>query len=102
MVHARGELGDVGQADAECVKRLILFWRDQARRQPDLVQRAPEFVLGMGVIGSLQRRLPPGGGAAEHQVQPGPEPFRQHMILSPSRHDVLKRNARKFSNLTNS
>ena len=69
MVHSRAELANIGEANAEFQQgrkfmRLVL-----ARRDADLVDRAPEAIAGMRVVvaevgGPLAR-----GGADEDEAQ---------------------------------
>ena len=80
MIHAGGEFGDIGEPDAKRPQRGIFAGGEQARRQADLIKRAPEFVLGVRVIGLLQRRLSSGRGAAEHQLKARLQPLGQHMF----------------------
>ena len=71
---------DIGQADAQFPKLFIILGCEKPRRQADLVQGGPEFVLAMGVIGLLQSRLAARRGAAEHQLQSRSQPVRKDML----------------------
>ena len=69
MIHAIDMLGDVGEADAMLPQHFIFVWGEQARRQADRVQRGPELVLAMRIVGLLQGRDPARRRAAEHQLE---------------------------------
>ena len=74
-VHAAHGLGEVGEAEAEGEQGGEFGGRDQSRCETDREERAPEFVLRMGVVGPLARRRRPRGGAAEDDC----ETRRQHV-----------------------
>jgi hypothetical protein len=65
MVHARAELANIGEADAEAQERGKSVRRIPARRDADLVQRAPEAIAGMRVVVAEIGGALPGGGADE-------------------------------------
>ena len=50
MVHSRAELADIGETDAEAQEGRKFMRLKSARRDADLVQRAPEAVAGMRVV----------------------------------------------------
>jgi len=69
MVHARAELTHVGEANAE-FQELAKFMRCvSARRDADLVQRAPKAIAGMRVVMAEVGGAPARGGADEDQSQ---------------------------------
>ena len=78
VIHAEMEFGDVGETDAVFPQQGIILGREQPRRQAHLMQRAPEFVLAVGVIGFLQGRLRAGTGPAKDQPQTGLQPVGQN------------------------
>jgi len=50
MVHSRSDLAHIGEANAE-LQQVWKFMRlISARRDADLVDRAPEAIAGMGVV----------------------------------------------------
>ena len=79
LVHAAGELGDVGEAQAPLRHFPILFRPQQSRRQPDRVEGRPEPVLRMRVIGPALRGHRSRRGAAEDDPKPRPQHVGQHM-----------------------
>jgi hypothetical protein len=81
VVHAEGEFGDVGEADVQGVQQRIILRREEARRQADRVQRLPELVLAMGIIGPCQRRFAASRRAAEDQLQARTQLLRQDVFL---------------------
>src|SRR5690349_19942140 len=81
MIHAIDEFCEIGEADPKRPKLGIILEPKLARRQAGRMQRAPEFVLGMGIIGLLQRRLPPRRRAAENQLQSRYQPLGQDMLF---------------------
>ena len=46
-IHSRAELAQIGEADAEAQERRKFMRRVAARRDADLVDRAPEAIAGM-------------------------------------------------------
>ena len=50
MVHARAELAQISEADAEFQQLRKFMRRIPARRDADLVNRAPEAIAGMRVV----------------------------------------------------
>jgi hypothetical protein len=50
MVHSRAELANIAEADAEFQQIGKFMRRVSARRDADLVQRAPETIAGMDVV----------------------------------------------------
>lgn len=54
-----GGFGEIGQADSEGQQKPVLIGCEEAGREPDLVQGAPEAVAQLRIIG-----LPGGGGEA--------------------------------------
>ena len=68
-VHARTELAKIREADAEFQQRLKFMRLVSARRDADLVDRAPEAIAGMGVVMAQVGRPPAGSSANEDQSQ---------------------------------
>jgi len=85
MVHAGAQLRHVREADAEGEQVLKLGWGEQPRRQPDLVQGAPEPVAAAGVVVPQLSRALPGGRADEHNAQVGREDVGELMVPSLTR-----------------
>ena len=75
-------VSDLGESRVQVIQQRIILRREQARRQAHRVQRRPEPVLAMGVIGPFQRRFAPRGRAAEHQIQAGTQSFGQDVLAS--------------------
>jgi len=73
MIHARARLAEIGEADPELQQRRKLARLKAARRDADLVNRAPEPVAGMRVIVAKVCRPLAGGGADEDEAQAGLE-----------------------------
>src|SRR6185437_1942511 len=89
MVHAIGIFGDVSEPDPQLPEPGIFPGLEQARRQPYLVQGAPELVLPVGVIGFLQSRLAPGGGTAKDQLEAPFQAIRQNMGVVAHRRTIM-------------
>lgn len=73
MVHARARLAEIGEADPELQQRRKLARLKAARRDADLVDRAPEPIAGMRVVVAEVGRPLAGGGADEDEAQAGLE-----------------------------
>ena len=73
MVHARAELAQIGEADAEFQQLGKFMRRVSARREADLVQRAPEAIAGMRVVMACSGRALARGGADEDEAEAGLE-----------------------------
>jgi len=69
MVHPRAELANIGEADAEAQERGKFMRLVPARRDADLVQRAPKAIAGMRVVVAQVGRPLSGGGADEDQAK---------------------------------
>jgi len=50
MIHSRAELANIGEADAEFQQRRKFMRLVSARRDTDLVDRAPEAIAAMRVV----------------------------------------------------
>ena len=87
MVHARAELADIGEADAELQQRGKFVRLVPARRDADLVDGAPEAIAGTGVVMAQVGGALAGGGADEDEAEVGLElvgEFFQFVRLLPS------------------
>jgi hypothetical protein len=73
VIHPGAGLGEIGEADAERDQRRKLARLIPPRRDPGLMDRAPEAVAGMGVIVSEFSRARRGGGADEDEAEVGAE-----------------------------
>ena len=82
MVHAAGELGDVSEAQAPLRRFGELLRLEKPRRQPDGVERRPEPVLWMGVVGPALGRHRARRGPAEDDLKARPQHVGQHMAGS--------------------
>ncbi len=71
MIHAIGIFGNVSEPDAQIPELFIVVWLKKAEASARPVQRLPEFVLAMGVIGLLQRRLPSAAVPQNTSLRPG-------------------------------
>jgi hypothetical protein len=71
-------LAQIGQADAEIEQGGKFVRREQARRQADRVQRRPEFVLLVRVIGLRPGRDMPGRGTTENEIKIRTQQVRQN------------------------
>ena len=69
MVHSRADLAHIGEANAEFQQAWKFMRLVSARRDADLVDRAPKAIAGMGVVMAFVGRPPTGSGADEHQSQ---------------------------------
>jgi hypothetical protein len=69
MIHSGAELADIGEADAELQQRRKFMRLVAARRDADLVDRAPEAIAGTGVVMACRGRALAGGGADEHEAE---------------------------------
>ncbi len=68
MVHARAGLAHIGEAYAELQQAWKFMRLISARRDPDLVDRAPEAIAGMRVVMTFVGGSPTGSGADEDQA----------------------------------
>jgi len=73
VIHSGARLGEIGEADPEIEQRSELAWLIAPRRDPGLMNRAPEAVAGMGVIVPDLGRARRGGGADEDEAEVGAE-----------------------------
>ena len=73
MIHARARLAEIGETDPELQQRRKLARLEAARRDADLVDRAPEPVAGMRVVVAEIGRSLAGGGADEDEAEVGLE-----------------------------
>ena len=69
VVHAADVLREIGETDPEPRQHAIFVRAQEPRRQPDAVQRPPELVLRMRIIGAALRRHGPRRRAAEDDLQ---------------------------------
>jgi hypothetical protein len=69
MVHSRAELANIGEADADVQQRLIFMRLVAARRDADLMDRAPEAIARTRVVMAGVGRPLAGGGADEDEAQ---------------------------------
>lgn len=73
MIHPGARLGEIGEADPELDQRSELARLIAPRRDPGLMDRAPEAVAGMGVIVPELGRARRSGGADEDEAEVGAE-----------------------------
>ena len=71
MVHSRTGLAQIGEADAEAQEIRKFMRRVPARRDADLVDRAPEPIAGMRVVVAEVSRSLARGGADEDEAEMG-------------------------------
>ena len=69
MVHSRAELAKIGEANAEFQQFAKFMRRVSARRDADLMDRAPEAIAGMRIVMAGVGGPPARGGADEDQSQ---------------------------------
>ncbi len=69
MVHTRTDLAHIGKADAKFQQRWKLTRFVKARRQADLMDRAPKAIAGVRVVVAHVGRPRTCGGADEDQSQ---------------------------------
>jgi hypothetical protein len=69
MVHSRAGFAHIGEANAEFQQAWKFMRLISARRDADLVDRAPEAIAGMRVVVADVGRALAGGGADEDQAQ---------------------------------
>lgn len=73
MIHPRARLGEIGKPNPELDQRRELARLIAPRRNPGLMDRAPEAVAGMGVVVPEFGRARRGGGADEDEAEVGTE-----------------------------
>lgn len=73
MIHPGPRLGEIGEADPELNQRRELARLIAPRRDPGLMDRAPEAVAGMGIVVPEFSRARRGGGADEDEAEVGTE-----------------------------
>jgi len=69
MVHSRTDLAHIGEANAELQQAWKFMRLISARRDADLVDRAPKAIAGMRVVMAFVGGSLAGGGADEDQSQ---------------------------------
>jgi hypothetical protein len=69
IVHSRAELAKIGEADAEFQQRGKFMRLVSARRDADLVDRAPKAIARTRVVMAQVGRALSGGGADEDEAQ---------------------------------
>lgn len=77
VIHPRARLAEIGEADAERDQRRELARLIAARRDPGLMERAPEAVAGVGIVVPECGRARRGGGADEDEAEVGTEEVRE-------------------------
>lgn len=73
MIHPGAGLGEIGEADPELDQRRELARLIPPRRDPGLMDRAPEAVAGVGIVVPEFGRARAGGGADEDEAEIGTE-----------------------------
>ena len=68
MVHSRTGLAHIGEANAEFQQAWKFMWLISARREADLVDRAPKAIAGMRIVMAYVGGSLAGGGADEDQA----------------------------------
>jgi len=81
VIHPRARLGEIGEADAKLDQLRELAWLIAPRRDPGLMDRAPEAVTGIGVVVPELGRARRGGGADEDEPEVGKEKVGEAMEL---------------------
>jgi len=69
VIHPGARLAEIGEADPELDQRCELARLIAPRRDPGLMDRAPEAVAGMGVVVPELGRARRGGGADEDEAE---------------------------------
>jgi len=81
VVGAELGLVEIGEAEAMAQQLGKALRRETLRRQPDGMQRRPEGVAGVGIVGPRLERHGAGRGAAEHQVEARCQHVGQQMAI---------------------
>lgn len=96
-IHPGARLGEIGEANPEFDQRGELARLIPPRRDPGLMDRAPEAVAGMGVVVPELGRPRAGGGADEDEAKVGTELVGEAVAVKQTESPVVLRSSNLFS-----